>query len=190
LNFYDLLLISIGLAMDAFAVSLTTGFVINKNFVGNAFKIGISFGFFQFIMPIIGWLACIRFRSYIENTDHWIAFGLLTFIGVKMLYDGLHSKKENNTLKNDLSYKTLLVLSIATSIDALAVGVSLATIDENIINAAVMIGITAFLLSIMGVFLGRKFGSLFKNKAEIAGGLILIIIGIKILVEHLFFPVN
>jgi putative Mn2+ efflux pump MntP len=194
LRFLDLFFISIGLAMDAFAVSLTSGFIIKDLKLKNALKIGLFFGFFQFIMPILGWLAGINFSKYIEAFDHWIAFFLLGSIGVKMIYEALRKKKKNDSddnykiYKDPLNNKLLLVLAIATSIDALAVGVSLAAFGQDvlaILSAGLIIGIITFVISFAGVFLGKKFGSLFQKQAEIAGGVILILIGVKIFVEHL-----
>ena len=193
MRFLDLFFISIGLAMDAFAVSLTNGFIIKDLKLKNALKIGLFFGFFQCIMPVLGWLAGINFSKYIEAFDHWIAFILLGFIGVKMIYEALHKNKNdsynnNKIYKDPLNNKLLLVLALATSIDALAVGVSLAAFGEDaldILKAGLIIGVITFVISFAGVFLGKKFGSLFQKQAEIAGGVILILIGVKIFVEHL-----
>lgn len=190
MRFLDLFFISIGLAMDAFAVSLTSGFTIKDLRIKHALKIGLFFGFFQFIMPILGWLAGMNFSKYIEAFDHWIALLLLGLIGVKMIYEALHNNKnasDNKIYKNPLNNKLLFMLAIATSIDALAVGVSLAAFGENILSilrAALLIGVITFILSFTGVYLGKKFGSIFQKQAEIIGGLILILIGLKIFIEH------
>ena len=180
--------------MDAFAVSLTSGFIIKDLKLKNALKIGLFFGFFQCIMSILGWLAGTNFSKYIEAFGHWIALLLLGFIGVKMIYEALRKKKKNDSddnykiYKDPLNNKLLLVLAIATSIDALAVGVSLAAFGQDvlaILSTGLIIGIITFVMSFAGVFLGKKFGSLFQKQAEIAGGVILILIGVKIFVEHL-----
>jgi len=193
LRFLDLFFISIGLAMDAFAVSLTSGFIIKDLKLKNALKIGLFFGFFQCIMSILGWLAGTNFSKYIEAFDHWIAFFLLGSIGVKMIYEALRKKKNDSDdnykiYKDPLNNKLLLILAIATSIDALAVGISLSAFGQDvlaILSAGLIIGIITFVISFAGVFLGKKFGSLFQKQAEIAGGVILILIGVKIFVEHL-----
>src|SRR5659263_443734 len=181
--------------MDAFAVSLTSGFIIKDLKLKNALKIGLFFGFFQCIMSILGWLAGTNFSKYIEAFDHWIAFFLLGSIGVKMIYEALRKKKKKNDsddnykiYKDPLNNKLLLILAIATSIDALAVGISLSAFGQDvlaILSAGLIIGIITFVISFAGVFLGKKFGSLFQKQAEIAGGVILILIGVKIFVEHL-----
>lgn len=191
MGFLDLFFISVGLAMDAFAVSLTSGVIIKDLKIKNALKIGLFFGLFQCIMPILGWLAGINFSNYIKTFDHWIAFFLLGFIGAKMIYEALSTKKddsEDKINKDPLNNKLLFFLAIATSIDALAVGVFFAAGGENalaILKDGLIIGVITFIISFAGVFLGKKFGSLFQKQAEIAGGIILIIIGVKILIEHL-----
>ena len=170
--------------MDAFAVSITSGLTIKSLKINNALKIAIFFGLFQAIMPLIGWLAGLSFRDFISDVDHWMAFGLLSVIGCKMIYES--SKMELNKKKiNPLNIYVLLVLSVATSIDALAVGLSLSFLKVSIVLPAVIIGIVTFLLSIIGVYFGNRFGHYFERKIEIFGGLILICIGIKILIEHL-----
>ena len=170
--------------MDAFAVSITSGLTIKSLKINNALKIAIFFGLFQAIMSLIGWLAGLSFRDFISDVDHWMAFGLLSVIGCKMIYES--SKMELNKKKiNPLNIYVLLVLSVATSIDALAVGLSLSFLKVSIVLPAVIIGIVTFLLSIIGVYFGNRFGHYFERKIEIFGGLILICIGIKILIEHL-----
>jgi len=170
--------------MDAFAVSITSGLTIKSLRINNALKIAIFFGLFQAIMPLIGWLAGLSFRDFISGVDHWIAFGLLSVIGCKMIYEsskmGLNKKKIN-----PLNVYVLLMLSVATSIDALAVGLSLSFLKVSIVLPAIIIGIVTFLLSILGVYFGNRFGHYFERKIQIIGGLILICIGIKILIEHL-----
>ena len=183
MDLLTILFIAVGLAMDAFAVSITSGLTIKHLHFNHALKIGIFFGSFQAVMPIIGWLAGFGLRTFISGFDHWIAFGLLTFIGGKMIYESA-MMKPNERENNPLDISVLLILSIATSMDALAVGLSLSLIKVPIIIPAVIIGIITFLLSTLGVFIGNRFGHLFENKIEVLGGLILIGIGIKILLEH------
>ncbi|WP_294352037.1 manganese efflux pump MntP family protein [uncultured Clostridium sp.] len=182
----SILLIAIGLAMDATAVSLTIGINSNENNkLSMALKSGLTFGLFQGLMPLIGWLLGIKFTSYIEKIDHWIAFGLLVFIGGKMFVEGIRNDQDEEESK-DYSAKRFVLLAIATSIDALAIGVSFAFLNVNILSAVSIIGITTFIFSIIAVYLGQILGSIFKSKAEILGGVILIFMGSKILVDHLF----
>ena len=184
MSIISLIVIASGLAMDAFAVSITSGFSIKPLKVSHALKIGIFFGLFQAIMPVIGWYTGLAFRDLIAHVDHWIAFGLLSFIGCKMIYESNKSGKDKNQI-NSLNIYTLILLSIATSIDALAIGLTLSFLKVFIILPAITIGIITFLFSFTGVYLGNKFGHFFEVKIEIFGGLILIGIGIKILLEHL-----
>ncbi|MBI4744030.1 MAG: manganese efflux pump [Actinobacteria bacterium] len=186
MDIITILFIAVGLSMDAFAVSVTSGFTIKNLKTNHAFKIAVSFGLFQAIMPTIGWLAGLSLRDFISNIDHWIAFGLLSAIGFKMIFESVTMKSEDKEI-NPLNIYVLLVLSIATSIDALAVGLSLSFLKIFIITPVIMIGTVTFLFSFAGVFIGNKFGHFFENKIELAGGLILIVIGVKILIEHLFF---
>ena len=171
--------------MDALAVSISHGITINKQRTNHALKIGLFFGSFQALMPFIGWSAGLNLRNLISGVDHWIAFGLLTFIGCKMIYE---SKKMDGRGKETkpLNLPTLLVLSVATSIDALAVGISFALLKISIVTPIIVIGVVTFVLSFLGVLTGSKIGHFFEKKIEILGGLILIGIGIKILIEHLF----
>jgi len=186
MNFVTITIIAIGLAMDAFAVSIASGVTLKQFKVGPALRVALFFGGFQALMPVLGWLTGSSFQQYIAAFDHWIAFGLLTFIGSKMIYESfLIEKTENNYDPNNLA--TVFVLSIATSIDALAVGLSFSALQVQIIQPAIVIGIVTFLLSLLGVYIGGKFGSLFENKIEFIGGTVLIGIGLKILIEHLFF---
>lgn len=184
MNHTSIIIIALGLAMDAFAVSIASG-VSLKCFKANlAFRVALFFGGFQAIMPLIGWLAGNSFSRYIEAYAHWIAFGMLAIIGGKMIYestviDEVESKCDPRNLG------ILFVLAVATSIDALAVGLSFSMLQVSIIEPVLVIGIITFILSFAGVYLGDKFGSLFENKMEIIGGIILILIGIKILLEHL-----
>ena len=186
MDIITILFIAIGLAMDAFSVAISNGTTIKKIRVLDALKIGVFFGVFQFGMLYIGDLCGGAFEKYIIVIDHWIAFFLLMFIGGKMLYDVVWGEEETES-QHALDFKTLTVLAIATSIDALAVGVSLATITKNIIFDASVVGIIAFLFSFVGVYIGNKCGDLFGKKAEIIGGIVLMGIGVKILIEHIFF---
>lgn len=176
--------IAIGLAMDAFAVSIASGCAIKQLRMKHVFTIAFSFGFFQGIMPIIGWLAGIGFRNFIADIDHWIAFVLLLFIGLKMIYE---SYQLDGDAKNEcaLNALRLFLLSIATSIDALAVGLSFSFLNINIVYPALLIGGVTFVLCVIGVLLGERFGHFFEQKIEIIGGLILIFMGFKILFDHL-----
>ena len=187
MDFITLLFIAIGLAMDAFSVAITDGITIKKIKIENALKIGLFFGVFQFGMLFLGNLLGSAFSRYIVAVDHWIAFVLLMFIGGKMFVESIKGGEEEKSDENPLGFKTLTVLAIATSIDALAVGVSLATMTNNIIFSASVVGIVAFIFSFAGVYIGNKCGDLFGRKAEIVGGVVLMGIGIKILIEHLSF---
>ena len=176
--------IAFGLAMDAFAVSITSGITIKRLKINHALKIALFFGLFQAIMPLVGWLAGLSLRGFIAEIDHWIAFGLLSFIGCKMIYESIAVQSKEKQI-NPLNIYVLLMLSVATSIDALAVGVSFAFLKISIVTPAIVIGTITFILSFFGVFIGNRIGHFFENKIEIAGGLILIGIGVKILLEHL-----
>lgn len=181
----ELLLIAVGLSADAFAVSLCKGLCMKKLNFRHALIIALFFGVFQAVMPVAGWAAGIRFKSYIENFDHWIAFALLAFIGLKMLWEAFQKEKEETECEVRLNYRELLILAVATSIDALAVGFSFAILQVKIIFPVVTIGVTTFLLSFSGVCIGYRFGMKFKRAAEITGSLVLILIGMKILLDHL-----
>lgn len=179
----EIILIALGLGMDSFAVSICKGLAMKKMDLKKAIIIGIYFGVFQAIMPIIGYLLGINFQSIITSIDHWIAFILLGCIGFNMLKEAF-SKDEDN-FDDNVDFKTMIVLAIATSIDALAVGITFAFLQVNIILAVSIIGGVALTLSIIGVKLGSVFGNKYEKKAEILGGIILILMGVKILVEHL-----
>lgn len=184
MSIISILLIAFGLSMDAFAVSITSGITIKNLQIKNALKIALYFGGFQALMPIIGWLSGIGLRNFISTFDHWIAFGLLTFIGGKMIYESFQIEQiEKET--NPLNSYVLLMLAIATSIDALAVGVSLSFLNVFIITPAIIIGIVTFILSFIGTLIGDKCGHFFEKKIEILGGVVLIGIGVKIVLEHL-----
>lgn len=184
MNSLTLILTALGLSMDAFAVAVTSGIIINRVQLKNALKIGLYFGFFQAIMPLVGWLAGIKFSQYIERFDHWIAFLLLSFIGIRMIIESRKNDEEREVF-NPLDNKVLLMLAIATSIDALAVGVGLAVLKVSILTSVFFIGLITFGLSFLGVLIGKRSGTFLKNRAELAGGAVLTIIGTKILLEHL-----
>lgn len=184
----NIIMLGIGLSMDAFSVSISNGLCIHNIRKKDAFKTGIYFGAAQGIMPLIGYYGGIIFAERIERIDHWVVFVLLSFIGIKMIFEALKEiKNPSGCGFASLSHKALLIQAIATSIDALAVGVSFAAINVNVYLASSIIALTTFCFSFVGVFIGKKVGSVFKEKAEIFGGIVLIFIGIKILAEHLFF---
>ena len=178
----ELFLIAVGLSMDAFAVSVCKGLSVKRLQIKHAMLAGLYFGGFQFLMPVIGWLLGSRFEHLITSIDHWIAFVLLAFIGGGMLRESFDKAEE---LNDDFGIKTMLLLAVATSIDALAVGITFAFLSVDIIPAAGLIGVTTFLLSCGGIAIGHVFGAKYKAGAERAGGVILILIGLKILLEHL-----
>jgi putative Mn2+ efflux pump MntP len=177
-------LIALGLSMDALAVAMASGCAVKKIELRPALRMAFFFGFFQTLMPVIGWLAGLGFKKIIASFDHWLAFVLLLFIGAKMI---LETRRPENcrTRANLPSLPVLLGLAVATSIDALAVGLSFSLLAVDIITPVLIIGLVTFSLSFMGVLAGYRFGSWISGKAEILGGLILIIIGSKILFEHL-----
>jgi len=187
MDIYSIFLIGIGLAADAFSVSVSEGIILKKPKLSEASKVALFFGLFQFLMPCLGYFLGSAFARYITTFDHYIAFALLGFIGGKMLYEAVSKKDGDYEIKNPLSFNTLLILAIATSIDALAVGVTFATVNVPVLFASTIIGIVTYAISLCGVFLGSKCGNLLGNKAEILGGIVLIGIGTKILIEHLFF---
>lgn len=180
----EIIFIAIGLAMDAFAVSVCKGLSMKKMSWKKAIIIALYFGIFQALMPVIGYALGIGFEESIKFIDHWIAFGLLAFIGGNMIKESL-SKDEDDNQNDDVNFKTMVVLAVATSIDALAVGVTFAFLNVNLILAISIIGVLTFIISLLGVKIGNVFGDKFEKKAELAGGIILILIGLKILLEHL-----
>ena len=184
MSIVEILLIGIGLSMDAFSVSICKGLTTKKFSWKMALTCGLWFGFFQALMPVIGYFLGEQFEQYITAVDHWIAFGLLFLIGANMIREAIwgHDDQENN---GALDFRTMLLLAIATSIDALAVGISFACIQVKIWSSVLIIGLTTFLFSVMGVKIGNVFGSKFEKSAGIVGGIILILIGLKILLEHL-----
>jgi putative Mn2+ efflux pump MntP len=177
--------IAVGLAMDAFAVSLGIGLKQCQVSPRTTLRLAWHFGLFQFFMPILGWLAGLTFARWITGIDHWIAFGLLAAIGGKMIYEALWGDEEKRAATDATRGFSLVVLSVATSIDALAVGLSLALLGVQIWYPAVIIGVVAFAFTAVGLHIGRRFGALLGKRMEIVGGLILIGIGVRILVEHL-----
>lgn len=213
MSFFEILLLGVALSMDAFAVSVSNGMVYAKRAVRTAAECALCFGFFQFLMPLAGYFAGSFFYEQIKAIDHWIAFALLGFLGVRMVKESLrelkNQKKEENpggigsssenaassaptgstdsTEKKHLPYGTLIVQGIATSIDALAVGISLSAFQTGIFKSSIIIGCTTFCLTLPAVFIGKKSGDILSDKAQLLGGLILIGIGVKIFVEHVFF---
>ena len=179
----ELLLISVGLAMDAFAVSVGKGITLKCVRPRHALMVGVWFGGFQALMPVIGYLLASSFAEYVVSVDHWIAFGLLLIIGLNMIRETVWGDEEKQN--DDFGFNTMLLMAIATSIDAMAVGISMAFLNVNIWTSVAAIGVVTMLLSAVGIYLGSAFGSRLGSKAGIVGGIILISIGIKILVEHL-----
>lgn len=207
----ELFLTGVGLSMDAFAVAVCKGLGMKRVHWGQAFVIALFFGGFQALMPLVGWAVGSLFSTYITAVDHWIAFGLLVLIGAKMLWDAFHEDESECVCGRDcascprrhtadcddpaaaeaapaappLDYRELVMLAVATSIDALAVGITFAFLGVNIVAAVAIIGVTTFALSFAGVAIGNQFGSRFEKPATIAGGIVLILLGTKILLEHL-----
>lgn len=183
MGIWELLTTAAALSMDAFAVAMCKGLSVKKVRIGNALTVGVYFGVFQALMPLIGFFLGSAFKSLIESVDHWIAFGLLALIGGNMIREALSS--DNEELDCSFCFKAMFPFAIATSIDALAVGVGFAVIDVSIIPAVSFIGVITFVLSTLGVYLGNIFGAKYKSKAELLGGIVLILMGLKILLEHL-----
>lgn len=179
----EIFFISMGLAMDAFAIAICKGLAMKKLDIKKAIIIGLYFGIFQAVMPIIGYFLGATFEILVTKIDHWITFILLVFIGTNMIKESF--EKESKNCNDNVDFKTMIILAIATSIDALAVGITFTFFKANLLTSALIIGIVTFILSILGVKIGNKFGDKYQNKAEFIGGLVLILIGIKILVEHL-----
>ena len=184
MNLAGVLLIAVGLSMDAFAVAICKGLSGGKVRLGRALIVGLWFGGFQALMPLLGYLAGAQFKDAIAAYDHWIAFGLLILIGGNMIREAVFDKDEPET-DSALSFRSMLVLAVATSIDALAVGVTFAFLDVNIWTSVALIGVTTCILSMIGVKVGSVFGAKYEKKAEFIGGVILILLGVKILLEHL-----
>ena len=181
----ELFFLAVGLSMDAFAVSVCKGLASPRYQLRNSVLCGLWFGGFQALMPLLGWLVGSRFQSLITSVDHWIAFVLLALIGGNMIREARCPDEEPPDA--DLGVKTMLILAVATSIDALAVGVTFAFLEVRILPAVSLIGVTTFLFAAAGVRIGRSFGARLEHRAELLGGVVLILIGIKILIEHLFF---
>ena len=181
----ELFLIAVGLSMDAFAVSVCKGLAMPKCTFKKAAIVGLWFGGFQALMPAIGYILGAQFQEAIASIDHWIAFVLLALIGGNMIHEALDNDEEEADASLDV--KTMFLLAVATSIDALAIGITYAFLKVNIIPAVCFIGIVTFIISFAGVKIGNVFGARYKNKAEIVGGIILILLGLKILLEHLGF---
>lgn len=186
MGFVELFLIGVGLSMDAFAVSICKGLGMGKVNYRHALVIALFFGGFQALMPLIGYVLGAQFAAFVSSFAHWIAFGLLAFIGGKMLWDALHedNEEESSEQGEKLDMRELFMLAIATSIDALAVGVSFAFLEVDIFPAIALIGVTTFIISFGGVAIGNKFGSRYEKPSTIIGGIVLILIGVKIVVEH------
>lgn len=183
MSIIELFLIAFGLSMDAFAVAVCKGLALKSVSLRHSVKAGLWFGGFQALMPLIGYFCGYWFRDYISAFDHWIAFALLSILGIKMIKEALSHEEEETDSAMD--FKNMLILAVATSIDALAAGISFAFLDVNIWWAIGFIGCITFILSALGIKIGSIFGAKFKSKAEILGGLILIFMGVKILLEHL-----
>lgn len=182
MSLWELFVIAVGLSMDAFSVSICKGLAVKKVELKHCLLCGLFFGGFQGLMPLIGYFLGSRFAQYVQSVDHWIAFGLLAYIGFNMIKES----RESETQNDDFSLKTMLVLAVATSIDALTIGVSFAFLGVNILFSVVAIGVTTLVFSFAGVILGHKVGGRLGNNAELIGGLVLIFLGVKILIEHLF----
>ena len=178
----ELFLIAVGLSMDAFAVAIGKGLSVAKVEPRQALKTGVWFGVFQALMPLVGFFCGVSFSDFVESVDHWIAFFLLGAIGFNMIHDSFSHDDDKND--GNFSPRAMLPLAIATSIDALAVGVSFAFIKVDILPAVSIIGTTTLILSLLGVYIGNIFGSRYKSKAEFMGGVLLVLMGIKILIEH------
>ena len=186
MKLFEIIVIGIGLAMDALAVSICKGLSMKKTDWKKAIIIALYFGIFQALMPVLGYFLGSTFSSFVQSVDHWIAFILLAIIGANMIIDSTDDEDDEIEKRNDkVDVKTMLLLAVATSIDALAVGVTFAFFEVNLLLSVSIIGIISFALSFIGGAIGNKFGDRFQNRAELAGGIVLIIIGFKILLEHL-----
>lgn len=186
MELFSLIFLSCALGMDAFAVSLCKGFGVQNLRLKHYLIVGIYFGGFQALMPTLGYFIGVAFHSFITNIDHWIAFALLSLIGLKMVKESFKNE-DCDTNANQFGFKTMSALALATSIDALAVGISFAFLKVNLFLAVFLIGLITFILCMLALKLGNQFGIHLKNKVELLGGVVLIILGVKILIEHLFF---
>lgn len=184
MGIFELFMIAVGLSMDAFAVSVCKGLSVNKLQTKHMLIAGLYFGGFQALMPLAGYFLGVQFKDLITSFDHWIAFGLLLLIGLNMIKE---SRQKSDELNPSFGIRDMLPLAVATSIDALAIGVTFAFLNVDIAPAVSFIGIITFVLSAVGVKVGNIFGAKYKSKAELAGGIVLILLGTKILIEHLFF---
>lgn len=182
MKLWELFVLALGLAMDAGAVAICKGLSVDKIKPGHQLKVGLYFGGFQALMPLIGYFLGVQFKVYIENVDHWIAFVLLGLIGFNMIREAFGDEEQ---LDASFDFKTMLPLAVATSIDALAVGIGFAVLKVQIIPAISFIGVVTFVVSVLGLWIGNVFGCKYKTKAEVFGGIVLIFIGLKILLEHL-----
>lgn len=183
MSFVELFLIAVGLSMDAFAVAVCKGLAMKRINLKKSLIVGIYFGAFQALMPLIGYALGTTFEKQIKSVDHWVAFVLLLLIGGNMVKEAL--SKDEEEPNDSLAFRSMIVLAIATSIDALAIGITFVGFNVNIITAISLIGVTTLIISMVGVKIGNVFGTKYKSRAEFAGGLILILLGIKILLEHL-----
>lgn len=189
MSWFDLMVIAVGLSMDAFAVSVCKGLSVQQIRPKHVMAVGLYFGGFQALMPLAGYLLGVQFESLITRIDHWIAFVLLALIGANMIREAVGDDEEDGEGRIDGSFsvKAMLPLAVATSIDALAVGVTFAFLQVQVLPAVGLIGVTTFAISAGGLYIGNAFGTRYKTKAEVAGGLILVLLGAKILTEHVFF---
>ena len=179
----EIVIIGIGLAMDAFAVAICKGLSLRNKEVTKYIIVGSYFGIFQGLMPIIGYILGVSFQNIITKVDHWVAFILLGVIGINMIKESF--SKENRSVTDKVNFKTMFPLALATSIDALAVGITFAFLKVNIVTATLIITVTTFIISLFGVAIGNKFGSKYEHRAEFIGGLILVLMCLKILLDHL-----
>jgi len=185
MTLFSLIILAIGLCMDSFAVSLTSGTLMQPVTLRRAGKFALILALFQGIMPVVGWLLGVGFRDIIEAYDHWIALALLLYLGGRMIYEA--TQNEEDECFDPCCTRTAMTMGLATSIDAMAVGISLSFLHVDMLEAAIVIGVTTFIFSLTGIYIGKQIGCYLKKSAEIVGGIILIIIGVKICIEHLFF---
>jgi manganese efflux pump family protein len=187
-NLLTQILLSVGLALDCFAVAVAIGASReNRDLLKKALLTALSFGFFQFLMPLLGWLGGRQIREVVSSVDHWIAFSLLAFVGGGAIFESVKKRKEKEKAPEIFGLKAIFILSIATSIDAFAVGISFAFLSIPLWSTFILIGAVTVLLTFLGVFFGKSVGARYKQDAEIAGGLVLVLLGVKILIQHLFF---
>ncbi|MFN2351791.1 MAG: manganese efflux pump MntP family protein [Kiritimatiellia bacterium] len=184
MKFLEVVTIAIGLSMDACAIAIAGGYAIRRLHMAYALRMALAFGFFQMLMPLVGWSAGHGVRGWITAIDHWIVFGVLAGTGCKMIYEAVKIEKAERGHQG-MGLRMLLILAIATSLDALAVGFSLSLLDVAIVTPAIIIGIITFIMTLAGAYIGNHFGHCFENRIEIAGGVILIALGLRILLQHL-----